>query len=66
MGLAVINDLEQLRRLYALTGRPGDIVAVYHDVLNRTQDPMLRNRSNAIPTGSAAANRPPPTFVAQR
>ncbi|MDR6377950.1 hypothetical protein [Paraburkholderia caledonica] len=42
-GFAVINDLEQLRRLYALSGRPGDIVAVYHDVLNRTQDPMLRH-----------------------
>jgi hypothetical protein len=42
-GFAVVNDLEQLRRLYALSGRPGDIVAVYHDVLNRTQDPMLRH-----------------------
>jgi hypothetical protein len=42
-GFAVINDLEQLRRLYALSGRPGDIVAVYHEVLNRTQDPMLRH-----------------------
>jgi len=42
-GFAVINDLEQLRRLYALSGRPGDIAAVYHDVLNRTQDPMLRH-----------------------
>src|SRR3954453_8515913 len=42
-GFAVVNDLEQLRRLYALSGRPGDIVAVYHDVLNKTQDPMLRH-----------------------
>ncbi|MEX3857567.1 hypothetical protein QF001_002560 [Paraburkholderia youngii] len=40
---AVINDLEQLRRLYALSGRQGEIVAVYHDVLNKTQDPMLRH-----------------------
>ena len=42
-GFAVVNDLEQLRRLYALSGRPGDIVAVYHEVLNKTQDPMLRH-----------------------
>lgn len=42
-GFAVINDLEQLRRLYALSGHPGDIVAVYHDVLNKTQDPLLRH-----------------------
>ena len=40
---AVINDLEQLRRLYALNGHEGEIVAVYHDVLNKTQDPMLRH-----------------------
>jgi hypothetical protein len=40
---AVINDLEQLRRLYALNGHAGEIVAVYHDVLNKTQDPMLRH-----------------------
>lgn len=42
-GFAVINDLEQLRRLYAMTGREGDIVAVYYEVLNKTQDPMLRH-----------------------
>ncbi|QQC66218.1 hypothetical protein [Paraburkholderia ginsengisoli] len=42
-GFAVINDLEQLRRLYALSGHPGEIVAVYHDVLGKTQDPMLRH-----------------------
>ncbi|MFL9950262.1 hypothetical protein PQR68_30125 [Paraburkholderia agricolaris] len=42
-GFAVINDLEQLRRLYAMSGREGEIVAVYHDVLNKTQDPMLRH-----------------------
>jgi hypothetical protein len=40
---AVINDLEQLRRLYALNGHEGEIVAIYHDVLNKTQDPMLRH-----------------------
>ncbi|WP_233804965.1 hypothetical protein [Paraburkholderia sp. HP33-1] len=40
---AVINDLEQLRRLYALSGHQGEIVAIYHDVLNKTQDPMLRH-----------------------
>lgn len=42
-GFAVINDLEQLRRLYAMTGHESDIIAVYHDVLNKTQDPMLRH-----------------------
>jgi hypothetical protein len=42
-GFAVINDLEQLRRLYAMTGREADIIAVYHEVLNKTQDPMLRH-----------------------
>jgi hypothetical protein len=42
-GFAVINDLEQLRRLYALSGHPGEIVAVYHDVLSKTQDPLLRH-----------------------
>ncbi|MEC5404324.1 hypothetical protein VOM14_01905 [Paraburkholderia sp. MPAMCS5] len=42
-GFAVINDLEQLRRLYALSGHPGEIVVVYHEVLNKTQDPLLRH-----------------------
>ena len=42
-GIAVINDLEQLRRLYAMSGHQGEIIAVYHDVLNKTQDPMLRH-----------------------
>ncbi|MGF6604745.1 hypothetical protein P3T23_009501 [Paraburkholderia sp. GAS448] len=42
-GFAVVNDLEQLRRLYALSGHPDGIVAVYHDVLRKTQDPMLRH-----------------------
>jgi len=40
---AVIHDLEQLRRLYALSGHENEIVAVYRDVLNKTQDPMLRH-----------------------
>jgi hypothetical protein len=39
----VINDLEQLRRLYAMSGHEGEIIAVYHDVLSKTQDPMLRH-----------------------
>jgi hypothetical protein len=42
-GFAVINDLEQLRRLYAMTGHESEIIGVYHDVLTRTQDPMLRH-----------------------
>lgn len=42
-GFTVINDLEQLRRLYAMSGHEGEIVAVYHDVLSKTQDPMLRH-----------------------
>lgn len=42
-GFAVVNDLEQLRRLYAMTGRESEMIAVYHDVLNKTQDPMLRH-----------------------
>ncbi|SDG11208.1 hypothetical protein [Paraburkholderia phenazinium] len=42
-GFAAVNDLEQLRRLYAMTGRESEIIAVYHDVLNKTQDPMLRH-----------------------
>ena len=40
---AAINDLEQLRRLYAMTGHEADMIAVYHDVLNTTQDSMLRH-----------------------
>jgi hypothetical protein len=42
-GFAAVNDLEQLRRLYAMSGHEGDIIAVYQDVLNKTQDPMLRH-----------------------
>ncbi|OAJ59735.1 hypothetical protein A6V36_25985 [Paraburkholderia ginsengiterrae] len=42
-GFAVVNDLEQLRRLYAMSGRESEIIAVYHEVLNKTQDPMLRH-----------------------
>lgn len=40
---AVVNDLEQLHRLYTMSGRESQIVAVYHEVLNRTQDPILRH-----------------------
>ncbi|MFT4069209.1 hypothetical protein [Paraburkholderia sp.] len=42
-GFAVIQDLEQLRHLYAMTGHEGEILAVYRDVLSKTQDPMLRH-----------------------
>jgi hypothetical protein len=42
-GFAVINDLEQCRRLYAMSGHSGEIIAMYHDVLSKTQDPMLRH-----------------------
>jgi hypothetical protein len=42
-GAAAINDLEQLRRLYAMTGHESDMIAIYHDVLGKTQDPMLRH-----------------------
>ncbi|WP_321876889.1 hypothetical protein [Paraburkholderia bannensis] len=38
----VINDLEQLRRLYSLSGRPGDIVEVYHEVLDKSHNPVVR------------------------
>ncbi|WP_345815954.1 hypothetical protein AAGS40_17015 [Paraburkholderia sp. PREW-6R] len=40
---AVINDLEQLRRLYAMSGHESEIVAVYHEVLSNTENPMLRH-----------------------
>jgi Spy/CpxP family protein refolding chaperone len=40
---AAINDLEQLRRLYAMNGREDEMIAVYHDVLYKTHDPMLRH-----------------------
>jgi hypothetical protein len=40
---AVVNDLEQLRRLYSMSGHESEIIAVYHDVLAKTQDPMLRH-----------------------
>lgn len=42
-GFAVVNDLEQLRRLYAMTGRESEMIAIYHEVLSKTQDPMLRH-----------------------
>ncbi|WP_321943696.1 hypothetical protein [Paraburkholderia tropica] len=38
----VINDLEQLKRLYELSGRPDDIVPVYHEVLEKTHNPAIR------------------------
>jgi hypothetical protein len=40
---AAINDLEQLRRLYAMNGREDEMIAIYHDVLYKTHDPMLRH-----------------------
>jgi hypothetical protein len=42
-GNVVINDLEQLHRLYAISGREDEMIDVYHDVLKETQDPMIRN-----------------------
>ncbi|HLX01577.1 MAG TPA: hypothetical protein VKS80_05610 [Trinickia sp.] len=42
-GTVVINDLEQLHRLYAITGREDEMIGIYHDVLKATQDPMIRN-----------------------
>jgi len=42
-GFAVINDLEHLQRLYDLSGRESEINALYHDVLQKTQDPMIRH-----------------------
>jgi hypothetical protein len=42
-GNVVINDLEQLHRLYAITGREDEMIGIYHDVLKETQDPMIRN-----------------------
>jgi len=42
-GVAVIDDLEQLRHLYAVAGHPTEIVAVYREVLSKTQDPGLRH-----------------------
>ncbi|CAG9216938.1 conserved exported hypothetical protein [Paraburkholderia tropica] len=41
-GFDVINDLEQLRRLYSLSGHADDIVQVYHEVLNKSHDPVVR------------------------
>ncbi|MGF6599465.1 hypothetical protein P3T23_004193 [Paraburkholderia sp. GAS448] len=42
-GFAVINDLEHLQRLYDLSGREGEMNTVYHDVLQKTQDPLIRH-----------------------
>jgi hypothetical protein len=40
---AVINDLEHLQRLYDLSGRENEMNALYHDVLQKTQDPTIRH-----------------------
>jgi hypothetical protein len=42
-GFAVMNDLEHLQRLYDMSGRDAEMNAVYHDVLSKTHDPMLRH-----------------------
>ncbi|WP_321816985.1 MULTISPECIES: hypothetical protein [unclassified Paraburkholderia] len=41
-GFDVINDLEQLRRLYSMTNRPEDMLHVYHEVLEKSRDPVVR------------------------
>lgn len=40
---AVINDLEHLQRLYDLSGRESEMNALYHEVLQKTQDPAIRH-----------------------
>ncbi|TDN69518.1 hypothetical protein [Paraburkholderia sp. BL10I2N1] len=42
-GFAVVNDLEHLQRLYDLSGREDEMNTVYHDVLQKTQDPAIRH-----------------------
>jgi hypothetical protein len=42
-GFAVINDLEHLQRLYDLSGRDAEMIAIYHEVLERTRDPAIRH-----------------------
>ena len=42
-GFAVVNDLEHLQRLYDMSGRDAEMIAVYHDVLSKTHDPALRH-----------------------
>lgn len=39
----VIGDLRSLEHLYDQSGRSKDMVAVYNDVLARSQDPRVRN-----------------------
>jgi hypothetical protein len=39
---AVVNDLEHLQRLYDLNGREDEMSAIYHDVLQKTQVPVIR------------------------
>lgn len=38
----VVNDLEHLQRLYDLNGREDEMSAIYHDVLQKTQVPVIR------------------------
>jgi hypothetical protein len=42
-GFTVINDLEHLQRLYDLSGRETEMNAIYHEVLAKTNDPMIRH-----------------------
>jgi hypothetical protein len=39
---AVVNDLQHLQRLYDLNGRESEMREIYHDVLLRTQVPVIR------------------------
>ena len=40
--LAVVNDLQHLQRLYDLNGRESEMRDIYHDVLLKTQVPVIR------------------------
>jgi hypothetical protein len=40
--LAVVNDLQHLQRLYDLNGRESEMRNIYHDVLQKTQVPAVR------------------------
>jgi hypothetical protein len=39
----VIGDLRQLERLYTESGRSKELIAVYNDVLAKSQNPRVRN-----------------------
>ena len=39
----VVGDLRELERLYLQSGRSKDMVAVYTDVLAKSQDPRVRD-----------------------